>query len=137
MIECLILGDSIAVGIHQYANHCKRKAEVGINSEKFVRKYIKHDLSADTVVISLGTNDSPNMDTYESLSKLRKKIVAKKVYWIMPVKFSTARDHVEIVAAENDDIVVRIPYVSKDGIHPSSAGYQRLGEIVTEKDDLF
>lgn len=132
MIECLILGDSIAVGIHDYANHCKRKAEIGINSDTFVRKYIKHDLSADTVVISLGTNDSPDMLTYRSLHKLRKNIVANKVYWILPIKDTMARDHVEIVAAENNDIVLKIPYVSKDGIHPSSAGYHRLGELISD-----
>jgi lysophospholipase L1-like esterase len=134
MIECLLLGDSIAVGIHQHAKQCKIKAEIGINSATFVRKYVKHDLSADTVVISLGTNDSPDMNTYESLNKLRKNIMSKKVYWIMPVQFTTARDHVEMIAAENDDILVRIPYVSKDGIHPSNAGYQRLGEIFNNRD---
>lgn len=130
MLECLILGDSIAVGIQHYRKDCDKIAKVGINSHQFVRKYAKHTLSAETVVISLGTNDSPDMNTYDALTKLRSKVKAKKVFWILPVKFTEARDHVEIVAAEHGDTVIRIPYVSKDGIHPSMAGYQRLGEIV-------
>lgn len=130
MIECLILGDSIAVGIQHYRRECDKVARVGINSQTFVRRYATYNLSAETVVISLGTNDSPDMNTYDALTKLRARVRAKRVYWILPVKFSEARDHVEMVAAEHGDTVVRIPYVSKDGIHPSMAGYQRLGEIV-------
>lgn len=129
MIECLILGDSIAQGVHHYRKECTAHTQVGINSAKFVKKYSVQKLSAETVIISLGTNDSEDMDTYRSLEKLRKKIKAKKVYWILPVQYTTARVHVEMISSVYEDTMIRIPYVSKDGIHPSMAGYSRIGEI--------
>lgn len=129
MIECLILGDSIAQGVHMFRRECAAYTQVGINSSKFLKRYSVKRLSAEVVVISLGTNDSDDMNTYENLKKLRKKIKAKRVYWILPVEFSMQRDHVEMVAAENDDVMIRIPYVSRDGIHPSMAGYSRMAEI--------
>ena len=129
MIECLILGDSIAQGVHMYRKECIAYAKQGINSSKFLKKYSVQRLSAEAVIISLGTNDSDDMNTYANVKKLRKKIKAKRVYWILPAQFSKQRDHVEMVAAENDDVMIRIPYVSRDGIHPSMAGYSRMAEI--------
>ena len=129
MIECLILGDSIAQGVHMFRKECTAYTQAGINSSKFLKKYSVQRLSAEVVVISLGTNDSDDMNTYANVKKLRKKIKAKRVYWILPVEFSKQRDHVEMVAAENDDVMIRIPYVSKNGIHPSMAGYSRIAEI--------
>jgi lysophospholipase L1-like esterase len=129
MLECLILGDSIAAGIHMFRKECTAYARVGINTSNFIKKYAVQSLSAETVIISLGTNDSDGMNTYRNLQKLRKKVKAKKVYWILPVQFTKQRDFVEMVAAENNDILIRIPYVSQDKVHPSMAGYQRIGEL--------
>jgi lysophospholipase L1-like esterase len=112
-----------------FRKECAAYTQVGINSSKFLKKYSVQRLSAEVVVISLGTNDSDDMNTYENLKKLRKKIKAKRVYWILPAQFSMQRDHVEMTAAENDDVMIRIPYVSRDGIHPSMAGYSRMAEI--------
>jgi lysophospholipase L1-like esterase len=129
MLECLILGDSIATGIHMFRKECTAYARVGINTSNFIKKYAVQSLSAETVIISLGTNDSDGMNTYRNLQKLRKKVKAKKVYWVLPVQFTKQRDFVEMVAAENNDILIRIPYVSQDKVHPSMAGYQRIGEL--------
>lgn len=129
MSDCLILGDSIAQGVHMFRKECDAYTQVGINSSKFVKRYSVQRLSATTVIISLGTNDSPDMNTYKSLEKLRKNVKAKRVYWILPAQYTTARDHVEMIASVHGDTMIRIPYLSKDGYHPSMAGYSRIGEI--------
>lgn len=48
MLECLILGDSIAVGTHQARPECAVYARGGINSRDFVNRYIGKDLVADS-----------------------------------------------------------------------------------------
>lgn len=128
MIDCLILGDSIAVGVSKNRPECDAIAKSGITSPNFVKAHITKNLSADTVVISLGSNDA-GVNTLQALTKLRKTIRAKSVYWILPARFTDARDAVEEVALKNGDTIVRIPDVSTDGIHPTSRGYKRLAEI--------
>lgn len=128
MIDCLILGDSIAVGVSKNRPECDVIAKSGITSPNFVKAHITKNLSADTVVISLGSNDA-GVNTLQALTKLRKTIRAKSVYWILPARFTDARDAVEEVALKNGDTIVRIPDVSADGIHPTSRGYKRLAEI--------
>lgn len=128
MIDCLILGDSIAVGVSKNRPECDVIAKSGITSPNFVKAHITKNLSADTVVISLGSNDA-GVNTLLALTKLRKTIRAKSVYWILPARFTDARDAVEEVALKNGDTIVRIPDVSADGIHPTSRGYKRLAEI--------
>lgn len=127
MIDCLILGDSIAVGVSKNRPECDVIAKSGITSPNFVKAHITKNLSADTVVISLGSNDA-GVNTLQALTKLRKTIRAKSVYWILPARFTDARDAVEEVAMKNGDTIVRIPDVSADGIHPTSRGYKRLAE---------
>lgn len=128
MIECLILGDSIAVGVSQQRTECDVLAKKGINSSNFVKAHITKNLSADTVVISLGSNDA-GVNTLLALTKLRRNIKAKRVYWILPAKYTDARYTVEEIALRNGDTMIRIPDVSADGIHPTSRGYKRIGEI--------
>jgi len=57
MLECLILGDSIAVGVAQFRPECVAYAKGGINSRQWVNSYITKNRSANTVIISLGSND--------------------------------------------------------------------------------
>ena len=129
MLECLILGDSIAVGIQQQRPECKSYAQVGINSRAYNKKFNTRKLDADTVVISLGSNDYDGINTVEELTKLRKKIKAKKVFWILPANNLQMAEHVETVGYIHGDILIRIPYLSKDGVHPSGAGYDRIAEL--------
>ena len=126
MIECLILGDSIAVGIAQHRPECSVYAKVGINSVKFVDSHIAADLAANTVVISLGSNDSKNMKTLTELFALRQVISAKRVYWILPAKDTSAKEAVAIVADKFEDKTIQIAELSNDKVHPTSKEYKRL-----------
>ena len=129
MLECLILGDSIAVGTHQARPECAVYATSGINSRDFVNRYIGKDLVASTVIISLGSNDYKGIKTKNELMDLRSQVLAKKVYWIMPAIKPEIQEIVEEVAHKHGDWIIKIPYLSKDGINPTRKGYERIGEI--------
>jgi hypothetical protein len=129
MIDCLILGDSIAVGTAQARPECVAYAKVGINSRQWNQDYSTNNLSAKTVVISLGSNDYQGVDTHAELLKLRKKIDSEKVYWIMPAIKPDVQTLVEEVANMYGDWIIIIPSLSNDGIHPTSTGYRKIGAI--------
>lgn len=130
MLDCLILGDSIAVGVQQYKPNCALYAQVGINSKHWNKNFTMMNLDADTVIISLGTNDYQGIDTKRELMKLRERVKAKKVYWIVPAIKPQIQSIVKEIAAKHGDWFVRIPNLSKDGIHPTQKGYQQLGSIM-------
>jgi lysophospholipase L1-like esterase len=125
----MILGDSIAVGTHQARPECAVYARGGINSRDFVNRYIGKDLVADTVVISLGSNDHKGIKTKNELMDLRSQVVAKKVYWILPANKPDIQEIVEEVAYKYGDWIIRIPHLSNDGVHPTRQGYKKIGDI--------
>ena len=128
MLECLILGDSIAVGVSHFRPECVTYATVGINSRKFVDNHIAGNLTADTVVISLGSNDTKNIQTLKELFALRQVVDAKRVYWILPANKQTAKEAVSIVADKFEDKAVQIDALSKDLVHPTFKEYKRLAD---------
>jgi lysophospholipase L1-like esterase len=126
MLDCLILGDSIAVGVGQFRPECEVHAKVGINSRNWVDRNITKDLAAKTVVISLGSNDPKNMKTLKELFALRQVVEAKRVYWIVPAVNPEAQEAVKIVADKFEDKILFIPQLSKDKVHPTTNGYKEL-----------
>ena len=126
MLECLILGDSIAAGISMNRPECAVHAKVGITSRKFVDSNITKELAAKTVIISLGSNDSENMKTLKELFTLREVVKADRVYWVLPANSAKKLEAVEIVADKFEDKTVKITELSKDGVHPTRRGYQTL-----------
>jgi lysophospholipase L1-like esterase len=135
MIECLIIGDSIAVGTHQFRPECVAYAKGGWNTWQWNRDYLKNDLTAETVIISLGSNDHKHIHTEAELLKMRAKIVGKRVYWILPagnlkasqVSIQYIQLTIKEIANKYGDTVLPITRLQKDGIHPSHAGYKELG----------
>ena len=83
MFECLIAGDSIAVGIQQFARQCEMVAKGGINSWQFNKMY-QMSLTARTVVISMGSNDHKGVRTKEELIRIRERVTAERVFWVLP-----------------------------------------------------
>lgn len=129
MLECIILGDSIAVGTHKARPDCVAYAHSGINSHNFNKKYKKTKFDAKIVVISLGSNDTKHIKTIEELIDLRSRVNADKVYWILPANHAEIQDIVENVSNMYEDWMIKIPHLSKDGVHPTTKGYKRIGEI--------
>ena len=128
MLECMILGDSIAQGISNVRKECTAYVKSGINSYNWNNRNIVKDLSANTVIISLGTNDPDTMNSFKELMLLRQQVHAKKVMWVMPPIKPMVQDIVKIVANSYGDVILEIPELSKDKIHPTGNGYRQLAE---------
>jgi lysophospholipase L1-like esterase len=130
MIDCLIIGDSIAVGVKMFRPECVDYAKGGITSLGWDRQYGKNDLKAKTVIISLGTNDWEKADTYGMLVKIRSKVKDARVFWVEPNLESKPLivDMIRKIAKENGDTVLPTTRWQKDNIHPSWEGYKALAE---------
>ena len=133
MLECLILGDSLAVGVGQVRTECVTHAVSGINSHNYVNRYVMHtqgDTQAKTIIISLGSNDFKGIDTYEELDTLRQLVKADRVYWILPNIKEERRKHVWMVARKYDDFVIdaRNYDRSPDQVHTTYKGYKGLAQ---------
>lgn len=118
MIDCLVLGDSIAVGVGSVSHQCQTIAKVGINSKNFVISH-KHIPQANTTVISLGSNDG-NADFSKYLKELRSK-VSGKVIWILSANNVKSRNIALNIARQNGDSVVYLSsFATNDGVHPKN-----------------
>jgi lysophospholipase L1-like esterase len=138
MLECLILGDSIAIGTQQFRHECAIYAQSGINSQQWRKKYLKNDQGslprAKTAIISLGSNDHINVRTVQELEGIRKAVNADRVFWILPHGNNPAsgsniewiQAFVKVVAGNYGDTVLPITRVQKDNVHPTWSGYREL-----------
>lgn len=131
MLECLILGDSLAVGVGQIRTECATYAKSGINSYDYVNRHVLHtdgNTSARTVIISLGSNDLKHINTYEELFTLRQLVKADRVYWILPNIKEEKRKAVRMVADRYKDNVIdaRNHEISPDKVHPTYKGYKGI-----------
>ena len=139
MLECLIVGDSIAVGTKMFAPHCELQGKGGINTWQFNRMY-KGSFYAETVIISLGSNDHKGVKTYDELFEMRQRVGAKNVFWVLPagnlpaggVPIEKIQTIVKELAAYYGDTVLPIRGLQPDGIHPSWAGYKDIVERTKE-----
>lgn len=131
---CLIIGDSIAVGLAEVRPECMHSAQGGINTKNFLETN-KVSFCAETVVISLGANDFYNseIDTEKNLIELRKNVFAKRVFWILPIERLRPKQFeiVKRVASSNGDSLIYRPldYLTEDGIHPTKKGYEIIKEL--------
>ena len=137
MFDCLIVGDSIAVGTHQFKPECVSYSKGGINSHQWINQNVgKLPLNAKTVIISLGSNDHKWVNTESELRALREMTKADRVYWILPagnlkasqVSIQYIQLTVKEIAKQYGDVVIPITRLQADGIHPSWAGYKEIAE---------
>ncbi len=126
MLECLILGDSIAVGTQQFRPECTLVGKSGINSKQFNNNYSQKIEPAETVVISLGSNDHDGVNSFRELLAMRQRVEGKRVFWIMPAIKPHIQDMVRIIAENFGDTVLPITRLQPDRVHPSWAGYKEL-----------
>ena len=135
MLDCLIVGDSIAVGTQQFAKECQLQGRGGINTWQFNKMY-PGSFYAETVIISLGSNDHQYVKTYDQLFEMRQRVGAKNVFWVLPagnlkasnVPIERIQGFVQEIAQYYGDTVLPIRGLQPDGIHPSWAGYRDIVE---------
>jgi len=130
MIECLILGDSIGVGVANVRKECVAYVQGGINSHQWLNKNIQNTpLIANHVIISLGSNDHKHIKTESELRTIRQLTNANRVYWVLPsTKFPTQRNAIWKIANEYRDTVLKTERMQEDNIHPSWAGYKEIAK---------
>lgn len=131
MPSCLIIGDSIALGVAAAlasvnGGGCDVRTQVGassrtINSFTTAREY-------QAAIISAGTNDSADRELRSNLWQIRLKIRARQVTWIYPRSVSAAWA-VHDVAVRFKDRTLGIQRLrSRDGVHP--ANYRALIPLI-------
>ena len=132
MIDCMIIGDSIAVGVSQVRPECQHIVKSGINSHAWNSQHLHKLKPVRTLIISLGANDL-NINTEDNIRTLRNKAKADRVFWLLPSQRLKPRqvEAVKLVAAEFGDTVIARPEsnISADGVHPTYKGYRILGDM--------
>ena len=126
MIECIIVGESIGVGVSHVRKECVSTAVGGINSWQANQYNSNKKVVARTVIISLGSNDHKGVKTEAELRKLRANTIADRVYWILPAIKSDIQGIVRTVAADWKDIVLPISETT-DKVHPTMKSYREIG----------
>ena len=129
-MDCIVLGDSIAIGISNFRTECVSLVKGGIDSRRWNISYMNRpsfDMAEyNTAISSLGSNDDQYSETVNSLQEIRETVKAKTVFWIMPAIKPKIQDIVLKIARQNGDRLVYIKDLSKDGIHPTTNGYKWL-----------
>ncbi len=134
MIDCMIIGDSIAVGTAMARPECVSYSRGGWNSWQWNKDYLEvaKTKNSKTVIISLGANDHQGVKTEQELRKMRSSIKADRVFWISPGKERkpVPQTAIEKIAQEYGDTILPRPkdHMSADGIHPTGKGYKILAE---------
>jgi len=134
MLDCMIIGDSIAVGVSMARKECVSYSKGGWNSWQWNKDYLSLSTrkSYETIIISLGANDHKGVKTEQELRKMREAIKGKRVFWIDPGKDRKPIPHEAMtkIAKEYGDVVLLRPAgnMSADGVHPTGKGYKILAE---------
>ena len=116
MLDCVLVGDSIAVGMSAFTP-CALAAQVGRTARDQANRVT--EVSFDLVIISVGSNDEGDPMLTNSLRRLRAKVDARRVVWIMPYRWSAA-EAVKQVAVEHREGYIQLDqnFTTKDGVHP-------------------
>jgi len=129
VLECLILGDSIAKGISDIRKECVAYVQSGINSQDWNDRFVKKIVPSKTTIISLGSNDLKKMNTEIELVALRSFVNSNHVFWIVPAIKPEKQELVRKIARLYGDTFVIIPELSPDKVHPTYNGYKELGTL--------
>jgi lysophospholipase L1-like esterase len=131
MFDCLILGDSIGVGVASELRQCSRLVQIGYTSANTLVRYNDRIFPHKVNVVSVGTNDT-NINTERHARLIREKFAGETVIWIMPNKELKpyAYDAVKKVAERNGDHMIEPRFLGPDNIHPTVVGYQDLAKRI-------
>jgi lysophospholipase L1-like esterase len=129
MIECVIMGDSIAQGVARFRPTCAQITQQGVNSLTFNNSLIQ-SVNARHVLISLGSNDVGTPDLPRHLVAIRSRIQSREVTWLLSANNPRAAEQVQQIAREHGDRVIQVRVVvGPDGVHPTTSGYHRLNQM--------
>lgn len=122
MFECLILGDSVAVGAARainlrYARTCDVVAEERATASQILswRMPLK---AYGTSIFSLGSNDQATESTAVKLTTIRATVASRRVIWILPYARAQAYLVSRVAARFGDETIDLARLESRDRIHP-------------------
>lgn len=127
MMDCAVVGDSIALGVGTEMHRCAINAVVGLPSADIIGR-VQH---ANTVVISAGSNDAHSPELESNLRAIRERAVnarVMRVIWIAPMDPRAAAAVMRVAHIHGDRVVHFKP--RPDNIHPAS--YPTLADRVTK-----
>lgn len=135
MIECLLLGDDLALGLSYSKPECALVAKPYITSQMWVDTNIELIAPSKITVISLMTYDDPSIPSIQNLEKIRQRVKTGKVFWIVPIAVPSSLDlkgDLEKLAKKYGDTILKVPpkYISKSRIHPTDEGYDKLSKEI-------
>ncbi|MDR8076713.1 SGNH/GDSL hydrolase family protein [Burkholderia cenocepacia] len=126
--SCYVYGDSIAQGVSQQLKQCRADTKIGIGSQAAMNKWGFNPKQEETVIISLGSNDSNPKATVKILNQILEKSDNAKanVFLILPVE-KTRRNAIKS-AFDGKVSFLNIKSVEPDNVHPTFKGYQALAK---------
>ena len=124
--RCLVIGDSIATheGLGREFPECFNRARQNMSTTA-ITAYPPAD-AYDFAVVSTGSNDPLSPRLYADLAKLRERLHARRVLWVIPMH-RRARQYVALEASYSHDLTQTFT-PAPDGIHPLS--YPSLGASI-------
>jgi hypothetical protein len=123
-MTCLIVGDSIAVGLASALKGCIVAAKVGMGSG-WIAAHTPGTI-VDVAFISSGSNDPTNPNLSANLESTRMRLTAGRIVWIKPVNPHARGVVTAVAAAHGDKAVAFMP--GRDNVHPES--YEALAREV-------
>jgi hypothetical protein len=123
--EIVCIGDSIAVGLSSHLQ-CVPFAQVGRSSGQALA--LVKRINANTVVVSLGSNDPNNPRLVSNLVGIRARIEAKVVIWVIPYNSRAAASVRDVAYRFKDAVIDLRNFKTRDGVHPRS--YQSVARAM-------
>ena len=131
-MSCLILGDSIALGLAAAlgvnGTVCTVAARVGATSVELPRQIAQARPRGGNVILSVGTNDAPRVDLEANLAGARMALGRARVTWLLPYRRRSAYAITRIAFRFGDAVIDLAALPSRDHIHPAS--YNALAATV-------
>lgn len=118
-MDCVTIGDSIAVGIGR-ASHCYQMAAIGRTA--YDQAALIKPINIDTAIISLGTNRPTDPNLNVDLVYVRTNVKANKVVWIIPYNKDAAKIVRSVAASFGDKYVELSAFPTSDDLHPNKYG---------------
>lgn len=118
LVACLIAGDSLAVGVGAQFGGCVVSARVGAPTSAMPPMIPAR--TWDVVILSAGSNDAQAPDLDDRLRRLRARVHATRVVWILPYHRAAATTVAMIAQERGDAFLDAARFPSRDGIHPAS-----------------
>jgi hypothetical protein len=114
--DCLIAGDSIAVGLGEAMRECRTDAKIGISSAAVVARVSP----ATWVIVSAGSNDPHNPRLADNLRSMHQRAPAAHLIFIIPINPTAAAANYAVARRYGAATVTFAP--ARDNVHPRAYG---------------